>query len=220
MPKGLPGRTSPLTKQRIVEAAIELLDRNGERALTFRALTEHLSTGPGAIYWHISDKSDLLRSASEGVVARVVTSVHDGDPASSIRMLALGVFDSLSDHPWVGGQLVREPWQPALLRVFDAIGGHLAALGVRPEHRFDVASTIVGYVLGVAGQFAAGARLASRSDRGAFLSSVASRWAEGHDPDAYPFMREVAAQLADHDDRAQFIAGIDLLLAGVAAASR
>jgi hypothetical protein len=35
------------------------------------------------------------------------------------------------------------------------------------------------------------------------------------DPDEYPFTRNVAGQLRDHDDREQFLAGIDLILAGI-----
>lgn len=37
-----------------------------------------------------------------------------------------------------------------------------------------------------------------------------------HDPAKYPFVRQVATQLRDHDDREQFRAGIDLILAGIA----
>jgi len=35
------------------------------------------------------------------------------------------------------------------------------------------------------------------------------------DPAAYPFVRQMAAQLAGHDDREQFLAGLDLILAGI-----
>src|SRR3954467_13184410 len=45
-------RTDALSKERIVETAIEILDAEGENALTFRALTTRLATGAGAIYWH------------------------------------------------------------------------------------------------------------------------------------------------------------------------
>ena len=43
-------RKNALSKQRIVEAAIEILDNEGESALTFRALATRLATGAGAIY--------------------------------------------------------------------------------------------------------------------------------------------------------------------------
>src|ERR1700685_2726772 len=57
-------RTSALSRELIVQAATEILDAEGETALTFRALTRHLSTGYGAIYHHVTDKSDLLASAT------------------------------------------------------------------------------------------------------------------------------------------------------------
>ena len=58
-------RTSALSRELIVRAATEILDAEGETALTFRALTRHLSTGYGAIYHHVTDKSDLLASATD-----------------------------------------------------------------------------------------------------------------------------------------------------------
>lgn len=211
-------RAGGLSKQRIVDAAIHLLDEGGEKSLTFRVLTEHLSTGAGAIYWHVSNKSELLHAATEGVITRVVSvpPVVD-DPRSAIRSISLGVFDALQEHPWVGAQLVLEPWQPALLHMFDAIGRQLRPLGIPAPERFNVASAITNYVLGVAGQYAAGARLSGQeTDRTAFLTAVVDRWSEEHDADTYPFMHEVADQLAGHDDRAQFLAGVDILLNGTA----
>ena len=81
--------------------------------------------------------------------------------------------------------------------------------------QFDCASALLNYVLGLAGQYAAGARLLPReTDRSAFLSTVATRWEE-LDPAKYPFLNQVSTQLRDHDDREQFLAGINLILAGI-----
>jgi predicted Zn-dependent protease len=55
-------------------------------------------------------------------------------------------------------------------------------------------------------------------DRSAFLAAVAARWTR-LDPAEYPFVHRMAAQLAGHDDREQFLAGIDLILAGIGAQS-
>jgi hypothetical protein len=44
--------------------------------------------------------------------------------------------------------------------------------------------------------------------------TVAARWAQA-DPAQYPFVHQVATQLREHDDREQFLAGIDLILAGI-----
>ena len=209
-------RADALSKERIVEAAIEILDADGEGALTFRALAARLATGAGAIYWHVASKNDLLAAATDDVIARVMTEVVSGaEPRDAIRAIASGVFDAIDAHPWVGAQLSREPWQSTMLQIFESVGGQLQALGVPERAQFDCASALVNYVLGLAGQYAAGARLVPREmGRSAFLATVAARWAQ-LDPAQYPFVRQVATQLPGHDDREQFLAGIDLILAGI-----
>jgi AcrR family transcriptional regulator len=211
-------RADALSKERIVEAAIGILDADGESALTFRALAARLATGSGAIYWHVANKNDLLAAATGDVIARVVTEVASGaEPREAIRAIALGVFDAIDAHPWVGAQLSREPWQSSVHRIFEGIGRQLQALGVPERAQFDCASALLNYVLGLAGQYAAAARLLPRdTDRSAFLTTVAARWAQ-LDPAEYPFMRQVATQLPEHDDREQFLAGIDLILVGIGA---
>ena len=211
-------RTDALSKERIVEAAIEILDADGESALTFRALAARLATGSGAIYWHVANKNDLLAATTNHVIAGVMTEVVSGaEPREAIRAIALGVFDAIDAHPWVGTQLSGEPWQSAVMEIFEGIGGQLPALGVPERAQFDCASALLNYVLGLAGQYAAGARLlAGVADRSAFLATIAARWAQ-LDPAEYPFVHQVATQLPGHDDREQFLAGIDLILAGIGA---
>jgi len=209
-------RAEALSKARIVEAAIDILDTEGESDLTFRVLSARLATGSGAIYWHVANKNDLLAATTDDVIARVMTEMVGGAaPAEAIRAIALGLFDAIDAHPWVGAQLAREPWQSAMLQIFESVGGQVQALGVAERAQFNAASALVNYILGCAGQNAANARLAPpETDRSTVLASVAARWAR-LDPTEYPFVRQVAAQLPDHDDREQFLAGIDLILAGI-----
>ncbi|MEV7094586.1 helix-turn-helix domain-containing protein [Amycolatopsis sp. NPDC051045] len=218
MTKRAPRRTDGLSKELIVKAAAEILDEGGEAALTFRALTARLSTGYGAIYHHVANKSDLLAAATDDVIARVLSDVVvDAEPREALRTVALGLFDAIDAHPWVGAQLSREPWRPALLDIYESIGGRLARLDVPDRALFDAAGALVNYVLGVAGQNAANARLlaADEADRTAFLTSVSDRWAS-LDPAQYPFVHKAATQLREHDDRQQFLAGVDIFLAGIA----
>ncbi|MEU6666053.1 TetR family transcriptional regulator [Streptomyces sp. NPDC046727] len=211
-------RQEPLSRERIVNAAVELLDTVGESGLTFRALAERLATGPGAIYWHVTGKTELLAAAIDAVVT---TTVADDDtdttPKQAIRALALGVFDAIDAHPWVGTYLARTPGQPRMLRVFEHIGRHVQALHVPEAAQFTAASALMSYILGVAGQNAAHTRAVQPgTDRAEFLDAVATRWEE-LDPDQYPFTRSVAGQLREHDDRDEFLAGIDLILTGITA---
>ncbi|WIV53332.1 TetR/AcrR family transcriptional regulator [Amycolatopsis nalaikhensis] len=208
-------RTEALSRARIVEAAVELLDADGESGLTFRALTQRLATGPGAIYWHVANKGELLDAATETVIAQAVDHPQSG-PRDGIRTVALGLFEAIDRHPWLATQLAlqlsRSPWGTVTPRIFESIGRQVRELGVPEAEWFTATSALVHYILGAAGQNAANARSAAPgADRAEFLDAVSKVW-EALDPDEYPFMRAVAAQMREHDDRAQFLAGIDLIL--------
>ncbi|MCT9112662.1 TetR/AcrR family transcriptional regulator [Streptomyces mirabilis] len=214
-------REEPLSRQRIVEAAIGLLDTAGEGALTFRALAERLATGPGAIYWHVTGKDELLNAATDAVIATMTSDTTStagtaaATPQEAIRTLALGVFDAIDAHPWIGTQLARAPSQSPLLRVFEHLGRHIQTLGVPHPAQFTAASALLNYILGVGGQNAANARgHHPHTSRTELLNTTASAWAD-LDPDEYPFTRNVADQLRDHDDRTEFLAGLDLILTGI-----
>ncbi|WP_327001234.1 TetR/AcrR family transcriptional regulator C-terminal domain-containing protein [Dactylosporangium sp. NBC_01737] len=207
-------RTDALSRERIVAAAVALLDVAGESGLTFRALAAHLRTGPGAIYWHVANKDELLIAATDAVLgAAMAAGVTGDDPRATIRAVALGVFDAIDAHPWAGTQLTRMPSQRSVLRLFERVGRQLQALGVPAAAQFGAASAVLNYILGVAGQNAA---LARSQEPGTDRTAVLAAASADLDPDEYPFTRSVAAQLRDHDDREQFLAGVDLVLAGIA----
>ncbi|GAA2056873.1 TetR/AcrR family transcriptional regulator [Williamsia deligens] len=212
-------RTDSLSKEAIVAAATEILDADGESALTFRALAARLSTGAGAIYWHVADKDDLLTAATTDAVDRTLTGIDDlADPREALRAIAVRVFDTVDDHPWVATHLARGLGQPGMIAVLDAIGRQVDALGVPPGRLFDTATALLSYILGGAGQNAANARLHAQdpeaAGRSAALGRESDRWAS-LDAERYPFVRAMADSLRDHDDREQFLAGVDLILAGI-----
>ena len=208
-----PRRSDALSRERIVAAAVEILDQGGEGELTMRRLTAHLSTGRGALYHHMNGKDDLLAAATDHVIGRVTAGVGTEEEAEpAIRALALGIFDAIDAHPWVGTQLSRDPRQAAVLKIWTSIGLQLQRLGVAPATLPDAGSALVSYVLGSAAQYAAGPRtLTDEADRKAYLDQLAALWTE-QDPD--PLVAEAAASLREHDDRAQFLAGVDIFLAG------
>ncbi|KKC41029.1 TetR family transcriptional regulator [Devosia epidermidihirudinis] len=211
-------RRDALSKERIVEAAIEILDSSGESGLTFRALAARLATGSGAIYWHVANKDELLAAATDHIVARVMAEMAKSPgPREAVRTIALGVFDAIDVHPWVGAQMQRAPWHTSMLQIFDSLGRQLEALGVPQAAQFDAATALLSYILGVAGQNASNARMHGQDpDRAGVLAKTAAHWAQ-LDAEEYPFVTKVAHQMNDHDDTAQFLAGIDLILAGIEA---
>jgi AcrR family transcriptional regulator len=207
-------RADGLSRELIIRTAIDMLDDGGEAALTLRTLTTRLSTGYGAVYHHVTNKDDLLAAATDDVITRVMAGVVlDADPRKALRGVALGLFDAIDAHPWIGAQLSRQPLRPATLEIYECIGRLLDALAVPEQALFDAAGALMNYILGVAGQNAAQA--SDGADRAVFLATVAAQWMQ-LDPDKYPFVRKAAARLGGHDDREQFLAGVDIFLAGIA----
>lgn len=211
-----PRREESLSRDRIIDASIELLDSSGESGLTFRALSELLATGAGAIYWHIADKSDLLAAACDAVVARSMNEVLVTTPEATIRAVALGFFDVIDEHPWVGSALTSSPELSPIVRILEPLGRQIRALGVPDKQEWAAVGTLMAYILGVSRQNAANGEFARtrglvRSD---FLEAVSTAWSR-LDPKEYPFARSVARKIRDHDDRVDYLAGINLILTGI-----
>ena len=214
-----------LSRERIIEAAIELLDGGGDGALTFRTLSERLATGAGAIYWHVANKGELMDAACNAIVtaamdAAAQTSKGEKHPQEAIRAIGLALFDAIDAHAWVGAQLARSPASLAMLRIMEGIGSRVRALGVADTVQWSGGAALLSYTLMVAGQNAANGQYAREHglDREQILDAMASQW-EALDDAEFPFTRSIAGQLRHHDDRADFLAGIDLILAGIAASS-
>ncbi|MGK5040917.1 TetR/AcrR family transcriptional regulator [Janthinobacterium sp. GB1R12] len=214
-----PRRADSLTRDSIIDAAIALLDTAGEGGLTFRALAARLATGAGAIYWHVADKDDLFTAASDAIVARAMEAAPHGDtPQAGIGAVALAMFEAMDAHPWLGSALSRAPGQLPTVRILERLGRQVDALGVPQERQWMAACALLNYLLGVSGQNAANAVIAREQglERAHFLDTLAGAWSR-LDAQAFPFARKVAGQLRAHDDRQDFLAGIDLIVHGMQA---
>ncbi|MEW1891142.1 MULTISPECIES: TetR/AcrR family transcriptional regulator C-terminal domain-containing protein [unclassified Streptomyces] len=218
-------RNQVLSREQIIEAAVALLDAGGERALTVRALSERLSTGSGAIAYHVGKRDDLLDAATETLVMAALEAEPAGagtSPEDGIRGVALAVFDAIDEHKWLATrlmlQIVRNPMGPVTVGLFERIGGQMDALGVPEDRWFDAASTLVHYILGAISQNAdiAGdaSGLDADADREAFFGAASAAWEELPVAD-YPFMHAVVGRIREHDDREQFLTGIAVVLDGL-----
>jgi AcrR family transcriptional regulator len=209
-----------LTRERIIDAAIVLLDNEGASGLTFRSLATALSTGSGAIYFHVANKDDLVDAACDVIVARAIEATAAvAAPPQRLRAIGLALFDAIDTHPWVGAELARAPGTMSHVRILEGIGQQLQAMAMAGNALWAATSTLFSYIVGVAGQNADNGRIGRERgvDRATFLDTTAAQWSQ-LDGDTYPFVRCAAAFMREHDDRADFVAGIDLILAGIAAA--
>lgn len=209
-------RVVALSRAQIVHAAVEMLDEIGAEDFTIRALSIRLSTGAGAIYHYVANKRELLTAATDEVIVSVLADASHDRPVSRVREVLLGIFAAIADHPWLGFQLASAPWQPAVLRVLERIGSELAGVGVSTGAQFYSASVLVHHILGVANQLGAAAELPlSRGTRPDFMTSALADLVQGDDFTNYPFLKRNAENLVGHDDRSQFLAGVEIILAGI-----
>ena len=137
-------------------------------------------------------------------------------PEATIRAVALGFFDVIDEHPWVGSALTSSPELSPIVRILEPLGRQIRALGVPDKQEWAAVGTLMAYILGVSRQNAANGEFARtrglvRSD---FLEAVSTAWSR-LDPKEYPFARSVARKIRDHDDRVDYLAGINLILTGI-----
>lgn len=206
----------------VLTAAVSLLDEAGESALTLRALATRLGTGVGSIYWYVSGKDDLLERAVDHALGKVLTDVEGrtggGDPIDDLRMMAVTLFDAIVDRPWLGARFMLDiDIQGNALRLYEKLGQAALRLDLTPRQRFHAVSAIVGVVAGNAadmGQEPPREVLDGTVDRDEFLGRYADKW-RALDAEEFPFMHEIVDEFDGHDDKEQFLAGLELTLAGL-----
>lgn len=205
----------------VLAGAVEILDESGAQGLTIRALATRLGGGVASVYWYVSGRDELLDLAADSVLAGVLEATADvggADPIEDIRTIALTMFDAIVDRPWLGAYALRDTTsQIHSLQLYERIGEHVMRLGLTPRQTFHATSAVVGYVIGTAadlGQEPPAAVVSGEVSREQYLGSAAAQW-RTLDPVEYPFVHHILDEFDGHDDRDQFLGGLDLLLAGL-----
>lgn len=215
-------RRASHSMEAVVSEAVALLDEAGEGALTFRALAGRLGGGVASIYWYVSSKDELLDRACDHVLAGVLAEVRpyagSADPLEDVRAIGVTLFEAIEQRPWLAAYFMRDTGlQPHGLDLYEHLGQQVLRLGLGPRDSFDAVSAVMGYVVGVGADLGrqpppeVAEGLAGRDE---FMERYAAQWRE-LDPAAYPFLHHVVEVFATHDDTDQFLAGLDLLLAGL-----
>lgn len=121
-------RRRPLTRELILEKALELLDDEGLDGLSMRRLAKELRVEAMSLYYHVTDKDDLLRGLA-GLVLSTIP-VPDGSLAWRQRAeaIAYGLYRALLGHPALVAVLASETAQPRDARVLQGLEVLLSAL--------------------------------------------------------------------------------------------
>jgi AcrR family transcriptional regulator len=143
-------RSSGLSRERIVAAAVELADADGLPALSMARLAERLGCGTMSLYRHVANKDDLL----EGMVDVVYDEARfsrDGGWKSALRERAHAMRQALLRHPWGIGLLEPQSPGPANLRYHNEVAACLREdAGLPFETAIHVFNLMDSYLYGFA----------------------------------------------------------------------
>ena len=202
----------PLTRERIVEAAVSLLDDEGMDRLTMRRLAERLQAGATTLYWHVATKDDVIELAVDAVFGETpLPSRHAEDPRDDLTALVDGWRAALLRHPWaatVPSSRQRPLMGPAFLAWMEFLQSALVRTGL-PEGRINAATwALYNHVMGSASTQHS-LRLPDEERR------LSEEYLAGQ-RDRFP---TVAAHsyLGDDDWDASFATGLEFLLDGIMA---
>jgi AcrR family transcriptional regulator len=211
---GAVGRT-PLSRERVLRAAVALADASGIEALTMRRLGEALGVEAMSLYKHVANKSDLLDGMTDAVFGEIELPTIGSEWRTAMRDRAISARAALNRHPWAIALVSsRTSPGPATLRHHDTVIGTLRAGGFSVELAAHAFSAIDSYVYGFALQEAT-----LPFDTVEEAADVAQEMFARMAAEQYPHLTEFTVQHVlrpDYDYGAEFEYGLDLILHGLA----
>ena len=198
----------PLSLERIVATAVELLDAQGVDGLTMRRLADRLGAGAMSLYWHVGNKDEVFDLALDAVLEyrRPATAESQDWRADVVHMLE-DWRASMLRHPWSASLLPRRALGPNMLGRLELLSKTLSGAGVADADLNVAIWSVWNYVMGAT--ITRGSFERSDDDRAAAqlrLTELSER---------YPTI-ERSRLLLDSDWDGAFRKGLDFLLDGVA----
>jgi AcrR family transcriptional regulator len=138
---------SPLTKQRIVEAALTLIGQEGLAACNMRRLAADLDVAPMSIYYHIPSKSDLLEAVCDGALADITLPPDDVSWDEGARIAAYEARRVGRSYPELL-QILFDPERPTVKEFSKRCAELCMAMGFSEEDAWTAVRTIGRYVIG------------------------------------------------------------------------
>jgi AcrR family transcriptional regulator len=199
---------APLTRERVLHAAITIADRAGIEALSMRKLGQELGVEAMSLYNHVANKDDLLDGMLDVLVSEIEPPASGDDWKAALRERALAARALLGRHPWAPRIIVSRPriqMGPAIVRYMDAIAGCLVQAGFSWElihHAMHLLSTrMLGYT----------PEPLDAGDRVLQLLAIPQRLIPTSE---FPYLTQMLRQ-AHHDEEVEFAFELDLILDGL-----
>ena len=207
-------RRQTLTRERVVQGAVELADEIGIEALTIRKLAEALGTKPMTIYHHVPSKDEIVDGMVEIVFSEIATPPEDEDWKPAMRIRCVSAREVINRHRWAAPLMEsRTSPGPENLRHHEAVLACLRRGGLSWQMTAHAYAVLDAFVYGFAFQEAT---LPSQMD-GEFVE-VARDIAAAFDPESFPHLVGFTVNHVfqpGYEFGDSFAFGLDLILDGL-----
>jgi AcrR family transcriptional regulator len=213
-PDPRPEQRLPLSRERVLRAAIALADSGGIESLSMRRLGQELGVEAMSLYNHVANKDDIEDGIVEIVLGEIEEPPGDTDWKAALRRTAISSHEVFVRHRWACSLMMRRPrasptrmsWMEAVLRTLRQ-AGFSADMTHHAYHALD--SHITGFTLWLVSMpFESKEELVDLAE--GFLREIPA--------DEYPYVVEHAHQHlgpASPDGKTEFEFGLDLILDGL-----
>ncbi|WP_329132263.1 TetR/AcrR family transcriptional regulator [Streptomyces sp. NBC_01476] len=204
-----------LNPDRILDAAITLLDRDGPEAFTMRALAQQLDVGTMAVYSYFKGKDEI----NDAVAQRLLDTIElppggSRDPGRELREVCRGVYRLFTDHPSALQLLTLRPTRgDDATAVIDRMLGLLRQAGLPPRAAAQAHLALMQYTVGSALWNIRRARALCEEGAGDRVRAKLDALCE----ERFPALAALAPELlaAQGEGTEQYEVGLDAMLRGL-----
>jgi AcrR family transcriptional regulator len=202
----------PLSRERVLLAAVAMADAGGVDALSMRRLAQDLGVVPMALYKHVASKDELLDGMVDVIVGEIDPPVAGTDWKAAVRQRVLSARRALLRHPWASRVVEsRAAATPAVLAYMDSMIGLFRAGGFSVDLTHHAMHAMGSRLLGFSQEL-----FDDTSDSDPDPADFA--------PEAYPHISELLVAITHDqgsvvgpgcDDQFEFEFALDLMLDGL-----
>jgi AcrR family transcriptional regulator len=205
---------TPLSKERVLQAAVALADEEGIEGLSMRRLADELGVKAMSLYNHVANKDELLAGIVDAVWGEIALPTVGADWKTQIRELAVSAHEASLRHPWASTLTARHRPGPKRFRYGNSLLGCFRDSGFSKELTYHAYHIIESYILGFTFQV-----LSYRNVDMEQFSGVAESFMRGEFLAEYPHFTEHVQQHIEpdpgQDDVNAYVLGLDLMLDGL-----
>ena len=202
----------PLSRERVLRAAIRMADEGGIESLSMRKLAQDLGVQAMSLYNHVANKDDILDGIVDIVTSEIEVPNLGVDWKIAMRRRATSAHEVLVRHPWATMAIVsRANVGPGMLRYVDATLGCLYEAGFSLEMADRVWNAIDSHIYGFTLQEL------NFPFEAAEYSEVAKTGLSLIPADKYPYLNRLTHYVIEgrYDGIHDFDFGLELLLNGL-----